>query len=69
VKRRTGPGACPLNALYWDFLDRNEDKLAGNPRMTQMYATWRRMSPADQNAVRRDARAFLDRLIPWQAED
>jgi deoxyribodipyrimidine photolyase-related protein len=65
VKKRTGPGACPFNALYWDFLDRNTDKLAGNPRMAQMYATWRKFSKPDQDAVRRDARAFLDRLTPW----
>ncbi len=65
VKKRTGPGACPFNALYWDFLDRNADKLSGNPRMAQMYATWRKFSKPDQDAVRRDARAFLDRLTPW----
>jgi deoxyribodipyrimidine photolyase-related protein len=69
VKKRTGAGACPFNALYWDFLDRNSGKLAGNPRMTQMYATWRKFSAADQDAVRRDAKAFLDGLIPWQGTE
>ncbi len=68
VKKRTGEGACPFNALYWDFLDRNADKLSGNPRMTQMYATWRKFSKADQDAVRRDAKAFLDGIIPWRAK-
>lgn len=68
VKKRTGDGACPFNALYWDFLDRNADKLARNPRMAQMYATWRKFSKADQDAVRRDAEAFLDGLTPWSAE-
>jgi deoxyribodipyrimidine photolyase-related protein len=65
VKKRTGQGACPFNALYWDFLDRNADQLAGNPRMAQMYATWRKFSKTDQDAVRQDAHAFLDRLTPW----
>ena len=69
VKKRTGAGACPFNALYWDFLDRNADQLAGNPRLTQMYATWRKFSKADQDAVRRDAKAFLDGLTPWKTED
>jgi deoxyribodipyrimidine photolyase-related protein len=32
-----GEGACPFNALYWDFLDRNEDDLRGNHRMSLMY--------------------------------
>jgi deoxyribodipyrimidine photolyase-related protein len=28
-----GESACPLNHLYWDFLDRHRDRLAGNARM------------------------------------
>jgi deoxyribodipyrimidine photolyase-related protein len=45
VKARGGEGCCPFNPLYWDFLDRHSDLLAGNPRMAQMYRTWDRMSP------------------------
>jgi deoxyribodipyrimidine photolyase-related protein len=48
VKQKTGHGACPFNPLYWDFLHRNRDKLAGNPRMAQMYRTWDRMSEDKQ---------------------
>ena len=36
--RDTGEGACPFNALYWDFLDRNEEKLRSNHRMGLMYS-------------------------------
>jgi len=35
--RDTGEGACPFNALYWDFLARNEDDLRSNHRMGLMY--------------------------------
>lgn len=69
VKARTGPGACPLNALYWDFLDRNVAKLKGNPRLGQIYATWSRMSEGDRDAVRRSAAAFLDTLKPWTPDE
>ncbi len=62
VSKKTGEGACPFNALYWDFLARNEDKLKGNPRMGQMYATWSRMGEDKQREYRDSARAFLDRL-------
>ena len=48
VSQKTGDGACPFNPLYWDFLHRNRDKLAGNPRMAQMYRTWDRMSEDKQ---------------------
>lgn len=62
VKKKTGDKACPFNALYWDFLARNEDKLASNPRLGQIYATWRRMSSETQSAYRNSAAGFLAKL-------
>jgi len=32
-----GDDACPFNALYWSFLDRNEDQLRDNHRMALVY--------------------------------
>ncbi len=36
--KTTGEGACPFNALYWDFLARNEDDLRSNHRMGLVYS-------------------------------
>jgi deoxyribodipyrimidine photolyase-related protein len=36
--KTTGESACPFNALYWDFLDRNESSLRSNHRMGLMYS-------------------------------
>ncbi|EMA57794.1 cryptochrome/photolyase family protein [Halorubrum lipolyticum] len=38
VSRTTGEGACPLNALYWDFLAEKEEALRGTGRMGLMYS-------------------------------
>jgi len=38
VSRTTGEGACPFNALYWDFLKHNEETLRGTGRMGLMYS-------------------------------
>lgn len=62
VKKKTGERACPFNALYWDFLLRNEKKLSGNPRLRNPYATWRRMSEDKRIEYRDAAAVFLKQL-------
>ena len=62
VKCKTGEGACPFNALYWDFLARNRDRLGRNPRLSQPYRTWDRMTPGKRDDYRSSAASFLDRL-------
>jgi deoxyribodipyrimidine photolyase-related protein len=55
VKDRLGEDACPFNALYWDFLIRNEERLARNPRMSMPYRTVARMTQEERAAVQAKA--------------
>ncbi len=68
VKQRTGPNACPFNALYWDFLARNAEKLSGNQRLAMPFRNWAKMTPKVQAELRASAASFLDRLDGAQVE-
>ncbi|MFZ0407652.1 MAG: cryptochrome/photolyase family protein [Cyanobium sp.] len=55
VKARSGPKACPYNALYWDFLDRHRELLASNPRMALMLRQLERIPDTERAAIRATA--------------
>lgn len=42
----SGPDACPLNHLYWDFLARHRERLARNQRMSVPLAALAKLPPA-----------------------
>lgn len=62
VKIKTGETACPFNYLYWDFLARNQEKLANNPRMGMMYRTYAKMKDENKEKISHSASAFLSSL-------
>ena len=62
VKKSHGPGACPFNFLYWDFIARHAVRFAANPRMAMPVRALERMDPEKVAAIRADAAAFLDSL-------
>jgi deoxyribodipyrimidine photolyase-related protein len=62
VKQRTGPKACPFNALYWDFISRHRDKIGKNPRMAQMVRTYDKFGVEEQQRISASATTFLDSL-------
>ncbi|WOE76211.1 cryptochrome/photolyase family protein [Alterisphingorhabdus coralli] len=62
VKTKTGEKACPFNALYWDFLARNEEILKGNNRLAMPYRNWARKDDVEKQTLRDQAQRFLQRL-------
>jgi deoxyribodipyrimidine photolyase-related protein len=62
VKQKNGAQACPFNYLYWDFLDRNREKLGNNPRLRMPYATLRKMSDDKIRHIQNDSAIFFKAL-------
>ena len=56
-RKRTGSDACPFTTLYWDFLDRHEESLRDNHRVSRQLGGLRRLS--DRPAVRARAAEVL----------
>ena len=59
--QRTGPAACPFTTLYWNFLDRHEALLRGNPRMALVIAQLDRLPAKERQAIAAAAAAHLER--------
>jgi deoxyribodipyrimidine photolyase-related protein len=64
-RRSTGPGSCPVTALYWTFLDRNRDLLATNIRLAMPYRTLARKSPAELRALHQRAEEAIAHLASF----
>ena len=60
VKQKTGEGACPMNSLYWNFLDKHRDLLAGNRRMSMMYRVWDKYDAETKSELLQQAGQYLD---------
>ena len=61
-KKVTGDDACPYNSLYWDFIARNEERFAKNPRMTLPLRNWNARDARTREAIRERAKSLRDRL-------
>jgi deoxyribodipyrimidine photolyase-related protein len=59
VTTKAGPKACPFNYLYWNFLQRNRERLKGNQRLGMTYRTLDKMTPERQAEIQTDATRFL----------
>lgn len=54
-KQRLGDRACPFNSLYWNFLDRHEQKLQAQGRMGLILKQLQKLSESDRAAIRKQA--------------
>ena len=61
-KRRIGPDACPLTAMYWEFLERHRDRFAANPRMSLAIKNLERIERGELEEITKTAGAARGRL-------
>lgn len=61
-KETFGDNACPFNALYWDFLSRNREKLENNHRLSFIYNTLDKFDIAKKQAIRSKGSNILIRM-------
>jgi len=61
-KKKVGDRACPFNSLYWNFFDRNADKLQSNPRIGMAYVTLKKMKPEEKALLMQQAEKYLGDL-------
>ncbi len=59
VKEKTTDNACPLNSLYWHFMEKHSDEFESNPRQAMVYRNWRKQSAEQQQAVLAKAQHYL----------
>ncbi|MEY4321962.1 MAG: hypothetical protein RL167_690 [Actinomycetota bacterium] len=59
-KKRVGQDACPFTTLYWDFLDRHQERFVKNHRMSQQIYGLKRLG--DLNELRDRAKQVLTGL-------
>ncbi len=62
VNKKQGEDACPFNYLYWDFLEKQREKLMYNPRMAVMYRLLDQKTNEERVSIRRDSARFITRL-------
>lgn len=53
-----GDTACPFTALYWDFLERNQEHLHQNRRMRLQYRNLERKDRVEREAIRATAHGY-----------
>jgi deoxyribodipyrimidine photolyase-related protein len=57
-----GEKACPFNALYWNFMIKNEDKLRKSQRMPYVFSNWDKFTPEKKEAILNKANLTLKKI-------
>ncbi|WP_299732943.1 cryptochrome/photolyase family protein [uncultured Endozoicomonas sp.] len=62
VNEKDTDNACPLNSLYWLFMEKNRQSLQQNPRTALVYKGWDKRSDSDRSAIMKRGKWCLQHL-------
>ena len=62
VKEKIGSKACPFNYLYWNFLDKNRERLSSNPRLGLAYRNLNKMPDNQLDSINESALNFFKNI-------
>jgi len=62
VKEKVSENACPLNSLYWNFIDQHYDRFSKNHRMSFPIRSWDKMDPTQKIAIKNKASKLLSNI-------
>ncbi|WP_369742552.1 cryptochrome/photolyase family protein [Pseudidiomarina sp. PP-1MA] len=62
VKLKSGEKSCPLNSLYWHFIEQKQEHFASNPRMSLVIKQWQQRGPSERNDILATAQRYLEQL-------
>ncbi|RDL45407.1 cryptochrome/photolyase family protein [Marinomonas piezotolerans] len=62
VKEKVGESSCPLNSLYWRFMNKHRERLLKNPRISVIYGNWDRQDAQQRDAILNRAQWCLDNI-------
>lgn len=59
---KCGENACPLNSLYWRFIDNHQDSLESNQRMNMIYSGWKKRDSKTCEEILEHAQWCIDHI-------
>jgi deoxyribodipyrimidine photolyase-related protein len=62
VKEKVTDKACPLNSLYWHFMQRHREQFEVNPRIGMVYRNWDKQTEESRQATLTRAQWCLDNI-------
>ena len=69
VKEKTGNKACPMNYLYWNFIDQQRETFSKSGRASFMVKTFDKKSIQEKNAIKASSEKFLAELPRLSKEE